>query len=118
MQIDWSTIKRGPGVWFLNVGVLKRDSYLQDIKELIENEKQNGMFVEDKRMWWENVKFLIKNHTIQFCRELEKCKRYTEKETRENLEKELHQNEKNMSKIKELEDKLKVLEGGNMRVHV
>ncbi len=53
MQIDWSTIKRGPGVWFLNVGVLKRDSYLQDIKELIENEKQNGMFVEDKRMWWE-----------------------------------------------------------------
>lgn len=64
MQIDWSMIKRGPGVWGLNVGVLKRDSYVQDIKELIENEKQNGMFVEDKRMGWENVKFLIKNHTV------------------------------------------------------
>lgn len=110
MQLDWCTIKRGPGVWVLNAEVLKRDCYVREIKDLIENEKQDAMYVEDKRLWWENVKFLIKQHTIQYCRLIEKGKRCILNETRENLEKELKQNDKDMVKIKELEDKLKDLE--------
>ncbi|MGL5294980.1 MAG: hypothetical protein ACRC9V_14690, partial [Aeromonas sp.] len=35
MRLDWSTFKRGPGVWVLNAEVLKRESYVLEIKELI-----------------------------------------------------------------------------------
>lgn len=105
MQIDWSMIKKGPSVWVLNAEILKRESYVQDVKNLIENKKAECIvqYKKDKRLWWGNVKFLIKTHTVNFCRLLATCKRYTEKETRENL----NQNDKNMLKIKELEDKLK-----------
>lgn len=110
MQIDFSTIKRGPGVWVLNAEVLKSKGYVLDIKLLIEKEKGNAMYEEDKRIWWENVKHLVKKHTVKLCGLIEKCKRHNVKDIRENLEKELNQREKDMSKIKELEDKLKDIE--------
>ncbi|MGL4616124.1 MAG: hypothetical protein ACRCVV_19965, partial [Shewanella sp.] len=110
MQIDWSTLKRGPGVWVLNAEVLKSEGYVLDIKTLIEKEKGNAMYMEDKRLWWENVKYLVKIHTIKLCRLIEKCKKYNGQEIRENLEKEINQGNKDMLKIKELENKLKEME--------
>lgn len=110
MKLDWSSIKRGPGVWILNAEILKREGYVLDIKALIEKEKENGMYIEDKRIWWENVKYLVKKHTIKYCRLIEKCKRQNEKEIRENLDKELNQERKEMEMIKELDDKPKEME--------
>jgi len=58
VQLNGNTEKRGPGVWVLNTDVLKDEQYVLAIKEMIEKEKENVMYVEDKRIWWENVKFL------------------------------------------------------------
>lgn len=52
IQVDWSSVKRGPGVWVLNTEILKNEGYVLSIKEIIEKEKENYMYNEDKRIWW------------------------------------------------------------------
>ena len=110
IQVDWSSVKRGPGVWVLNVEVLKNEEYVLSIKEIIEKEKENEMYSEDKRIWWENVKYLVKKFTIKYCKLIQMCKRKKEREIREKLEKELNENGKDIQKIKELEGILKEME--------
>jgi len=61
-------VKRGSGVWVLNVEVLKNEEYVLSIKEIIEKEKENEMYSEDKRIWWENVKYLVKKFIIKYCK--------------------------------------------------
>lgn len=79
VQLDWDTGKRGPGVWVLNTDILKDEHYVSTIKEMMEEEKENGMYVEDKIIWWENVKFLVKKITIKYCMLKQKCKKNKEK---------------------------------------
>ncbi len=57
LKIDFNKKERGPGVWVLNTELLKSESYKSEIEKLIEKEKEDGMYVEDKRIWWENVKY-------------------------------------------------------------
>lgn len=64
-KIDFNNKKRGPGVWVLNSGILSNEDYRIRIEELIEKEKENEMFSEDKRLWWQNVKYEIKK---VFCK--------------------------------------------------
>ncbi len=52
--------KRGPGVWILNTGLLSNENYRMGIEELLEKDKEDGMYLEDKRLWWQNVKYEIK----------------------------------------------------------
>lgn len=47
-KVDWSKVQRGPGVWILNTEVLKNEDYVLSIKEIIEKEKGNEMYNEDK----------------------------------------------------------------------
>lgn len=67
MQIDWSTMERGLGVWVLNTEVLKNEDYVLSVKEIIQKEKENELYNEDKRLWWENVKYLVKKFTMKYC---------------------------------------------------
>ncbi|KAK2816439.1 hypothetical protein Q7C36_022710 [Tachysurus vachellii] len=109
-KLDWSQMQRGPGVWILNTQILKNEDYAAKVKEIIEKEKENGMYEEDKRIWWENVKFLIKKFSIKYCSLTQKCKRYKEREMKASLEKELNKENKDIQKIKEIEGKLKEME--------
>ncbi len=34
---------------------------VSNVKEIIEKEKKNGMYLENKSLWWENVKIYQKN---------------------------------------------------------
>jgi len=63
------------------------------------------MYREDERIWRENVKYLIKKFSIKYCEIIQRCKRSKEKEIREQLEKELNTNKKDIQKIKEMEGK-------------
>lgn len=108
--MDWNKVQRGPGIWVLNTKMLENEDYVLKVKEIIEKEKKNEMYEEDKRIWWENVKFLIKKFSIKYCSLIRKCKRYKEKEIKESLEVELNKEYKDIQKIKEMEEKLKEIE--------
>ncbi len=109
-KLVWSKMQRGPGVWILNAKILKNEDYVSKVKEIIEKEKKNGMYLENKSLWWENVKFLIKNFSFKYCSLIQKCKRYEENKMRESLEMELNKENKDIQKIKEIEGKLKEIE--------
>ena len=109
-KMDWNKVQRGPGIWVLNTKMLENEDYVLKVKEIIEKEKKNEMYEEDKRIWWENVKFLIKKFSIKYCSLIRKCKRYKEKEIKESLEVELNKEYKDIQKIKEMEEKLKEIE--------
>ena len=109
-KMDGNKVQRGPGIWVLNTKMLQNEDYVLKVKEIIEEEKQNEMYEEDKRIWWENVKFLIKKFSIKYCSVIRKCKRYKEKEIKESLEVELNKENKEIQKIKEMEEKLKEIE--------
>lgn len=110
VQLDWDTGKRGPGVWVLNTNILKDEHYVLTIKKMIEEEKESRMYVEDKRIWWENVKFLVKKITIKYCTLKHKCKRNKEKKIRERLEKQIDDEVQDVQKIKEIQEELKEIE--------
>jgi len=110
VQLNGNTEKRGPGVWVLNTDVLKDEQYVLAIKEMIEKEKENVMYVEDKRIWWENVKFLVKKQTIKYCTLKHKCKKNKEKKIRERLEKQIDEKVQDVQKIKEIQEELKEFE--------
>ncbi len=67
VEIDLTRIERGKGVWVLNAEILKDESYKGKIKQIVENSKMHKMYEEGKRIWWDNVKWDIKNASIQYC---------------------------------------------------
>ncbi len=88
-------IERGKGVWVLNAEILKDESYKGKIKQIVENSKMHKMYEEGKRIWWDNVKWDIKNASIQYCKILRKVKNMKEMKTRKELEKETQRIEEN-----------------------
>ncbi len=50
-------VVRGKGIWCLNNELLKDEGYKMKIEEIITNERGNGMYEEDKRVWWDNEVF-------------------------------------------------------------
>ncbi|MGL4945368.1 MAG: endonuclease/exonuclease/phosphatase family protein [Fusobacteriaceae bacterium] len=110
MRMDWNQMERGPGVWVLNTEILREENYVLEVKEIIEKEKENRMYTEDKRIWWENVKYSIKKFTIKNCTLIQKSKSSKEREIRKKLKEELEGNGNDIQKIKELEGALKEIE--------
>lgn len=110
VHLDWDVGKRGPGVWVLNTDILKDEDYVATIKDTIKKEKENEMYLEDKRIWWENLKFLLKKITISYCVLKQKCKKNKEKEIRERLEKQVNDETEDIQKIKEIQEELKEIE--------
>lgn len=66
--------------------------------------------MEDKRQWWENVKYEIKKYSINYCHLLQKVKRTKEKELRRTLKEELNKNEVNVQKVIKMENTLGKIE--------
>lgn len=66
VQMDFNEFERGPGVWVLNSGILKKNYYRMGVERLIENREENKMYKEDKRIWWDNIKYDIKNYSIEY----------------------------------------------------
>lgn len=50
-KMDWNKVQRGPGIWVLNTKMLQNEDYVLKVKEIIEKEKHNEMYEEDKRIW-------------------------------------------------------------------
>lgn len=68
------------------------------------------MYWEDKRLWWENVKYEIKKYSIKYSRLIQKVKRSKEKEIRDKLKEELNKEEVNVQNVIIMEEKLKKFE--------
>lgn len=109
-NLDWSNMQRGPGVWILNTQILKNENYVSTVKEMIEKEKEDRMYAEDKRIWWENTKFLIKKFSIKYCKFRQKCKNTIKGKVQQSLRMELNKENKDMRKIMELQGELKEIE--------
>ncbi|MGL5245458.1 MAG: endonuclease/exonuclease/phosphatase family protein, partial [Sarcina sp.] len=109
-KIDFNKEDRGPGVWILNSELLKDENYKLGVYDLIESEKKNGMYLEDKRIWWENVKYEIKKYSIKCSKVMRKAKNAREQGIRDSLRKETKEKEIDVQKIIELEEKLKKIE--------
>lgn len=110
LKIDFNKKERGPGVWVLNTELLKSESYKSEIEKFIEKEKEDGMYVEDKRIWWENVKYEIKKFSIRYSKTIQRVKRRKEKEIRKELREEENKRDGDIQKITVLEEKLKKME--------
>ncbi len=110
IRMDFKREIKGPGVWILNAEILKHESFKKGIDHLLEEEKKNAMYLEDKRQWWENVKFEIKKYSINYCKILQRVKRAKENEIRRSLKEELNNKEVNVQKVVEMEEKLKKIE--------
>lgn len=80
IRMDFKREMKGPGVWILNTEILKHESFKNGIENLLDEEKKDAMYLEDKRQWWENVKLEIKKYSINFCKVLQRVKRAKEKE--------------------------------------
>lgn len=52
MRMDFKKEMRGPGVWILNTGVLKEESFKKEIENKLDEGKKDLMYIEDKRQWW------------------------------------------------------------------
>lgn len=115
LKIDFNKKERGPGVWVLNTELLKSESYKLEIEKLLETEKEDGMYVEDKRIWWENVKYEIKKFSIKYSKTVQRVKRKKEKEIRMELREEQQKRSGDIQKIIVLEEKLKKIEEGKCK---
>lgn len=60
MQIDFSTIEKGPGVWVLNNLFLLENTYCDKVTKLIEKERQSELYNNNMLLFWDNLKFKIK----------------------------------------------------------
>lgn len=109
-NIDFSKEKKGPGVWILNSEILTSESYRIGIEEILDKEKEDGMYFEDKRLWWQNVKYEIRKYSINHSKLVQKVKKAKELEIRKKLRKETNKSEVNIKQIILLEEELRKIE--------
>lgn len=79
IKLNFSETCRGPGRWKLNVNILNDKLYIDLIKNLIKNVKDNFGTLS-KQMLWELCKVKIKEKTIIYCKQKAKIKRDLMKE--------------------------------------
>ena len=60
--------QRGPGFWKLNSSLLKDQEYINQISELISEKKQEYNDIDDKRIFWDLLKFDIQTKTISISK--------------------------------------------------
>lgn len=114
-KIDFTEVERGPGIWVLNAGLLKEFAYCKRVKRTIIWNIKNTLFKENKQIWWDNVKYEIKNFSIGYSKIIQKIKKQEEEKVRHELYNELtkwneNPKENEIEKITTLEDKLKQIE--------
>lgn len=110
LKIDFNEIERGNGIWVLNTEILKKEAYRKTIVDIINTEKQNSMYQEDKRIWWDNTKYEIKKHTIKMSKLIQKARKNKEIEVRKELNDKLNKENVDMERIINLEEELRNIE--------
>ncbi len=85
------------------------------IEEIITNERGNGMYEEDKRVWWDNVKYEIKKYSIKYSSLIQNIKRKEELTVRNVLKEELQKENGDIETILVYENRLKEIEGEKCR---
>lgn len=99
MSIKTFENRKGPGLWKLNNTFLDDSKYIEKISGLINNLKQNQDIFADQRVWWEYLKYKIREFSLNYGRQ-------RAKETREN---EKHYE----SELKLIEEKIDSLQNDN-----
>lgn len=68
-------VERGPGLWIFNNTLLSDDTYIQNVKTIIEEEKSCPLYQSDILIWWDNLKFKIKKYSKVYSARIAKEKR-------------------------------------------
>lgn len=115
LTLDFTSVERGGGVWVLNAKVLKSNAYQESIKWIVEESKMYRMYREEKRVWWDSVKWEIKKCSIEYSKNVRKVERQKEMELTKQLNNELRKaaesnGKKEIEKIIMLQDQLKIIE--------
>ncbi|CAG2207261.1 unnamed protein product [Mytilus edulis] len=117
LNIDFSLIERGPGVWIFNNMLLDDEVYVEKINNLIINEKNCRLYNEAPLIWIDNLKYRIKRETQVYARD-KKCREKAEyfkiqnkfdkisNLAANNLEYNTNEYEEIKSKMKDFEDKI------------
>lgn len=74
MQLDFSQVERGPGVWVFNNQFLLEDRFCNIITDLVRRETEDMLYDHDRLVWWDNVKFKIKKLCQKYGQERSKAK--------------------------------------------
>lgn len=118
VQIDLSGMKRGPGLWILNTEFLKEISFKEGVEEVIKEEQKDQLYKEDKRIWWDNVKYRIGNYAKNFGKMMKRARNFEENKIRKELKDILNEGGENVERILVLEKKLKEIEERHFRGEV
>ncbi len=74
-MLDYTSVERGGGVWVLNAKVLKSNAYQESIKWIVEESKMYIMYSEEKRVWWDSVKYDIETFSIEYNKKGQKSRK-------------------------------------------
>ena len=60
LNIEFCEVERGPGLWVFNNTLLNDEEFVLKIEKLIETEKQCRLYDDEPLIWYDNLKFKIK----------------------------------------------------------
>lgn len=63
LHFNATVVERGPGLWILNNTLLSDDIYVENIRKIIEEQKLCPLYNTDVLIWWDNLKFKIKQYS-------------------------------------------------------
>ena len=86
VHVTSSLVKRGRGFWKFNASLLQDLDYVQSVSNLIDNLKEETLYMSDKQLRWEYIKTEIRSFTLQFSSRKNKARR----EFKLKLEKDLY----------------------------
>ena len=70
LQLDLSKSLKGPGVWKMNVKTIQSDTFRESLEKLWPNWVSRINDYENILIWWEMIKILVKQLTIEISKSL------------------------------------------------
>ena len=70
LQLDLSKSLKGPGVWKMNVNTIQSDTFRESLEKLWPNWVSRINEYENILIWWEMIKILVKQLTIEISKSL------------------------------------------------
>lgn len=115
VELDPGDLERGTVAWVLTANILQDLGYCEKMRDIILWSMERGMDVEGRRIWWDNLKYDIKELSIERSRHLQKFKKQAERRVRKGSQTELDRINKEgggsgLARMMVLEDELKRLE--------
>ena len=77
---------RGPGFWKLNTQLLKDNSFCEEIDNLIEQIKVDKCQFEDKRVYWDWLKYKVREKSIKYSKNLARQRKQKELDLQDQLD--------------------------------